>query len=240
MVPAISVLMPVWNGLRNGSDMFLKMAVESVLDQTFTDFEFVVVDDGSTDQTLSFLRRYVDPRIMVVRSQVNEGIVSALNKGLKACRAPYIARMDADDVSTVTRLEIQKTFLDNRPQTAMCGTAMYVINEEGKLVMHINDRPCNYTVVREFLKRGSPFVHGSVMYRKDVVLGLGGYSPDPRFKHAEDYELWVRMAKGHVIENIPDATLYFHRNHGSKISEVYKGQQETATRLISEIAKKEL
>jgi len=236
-MPAISVLMPVWNGLRNGSDYFLKMAVESILDQTFQDFEFVIVDDGSTDQTVAFLSRYGDPRMRVIRSPSNGGIVSALNRGLAECRAPLVARQDADDVSTVTRLEIQRAFLGDRPETAMCGSWMYVINEEGKLVMHVDDRPCAYSVIREFLKKGSPFVHGSVMYRREVVAKLGGYSTDPRFRHAEDYELWVRMAKNHVVENIPGATLYFHRNHGSKISEVYKGAQEKATKLIMEIAK---
>ena len=238
MLPAISVLLPVWNGLRNGSEMFLKMAVESILDQTFPDFEFIIVDDGSTDGTPEVLRRYAssDKRIKVIRMPSNGGIVSALNRGLAECKAPYVARQDADDISTVTRLEVQKKFMDDRPQTAMCGTAMFVINEEGKLVMHVNDRPCNYAVIKEFLKHGTPFVHGSVTFRKDVVLGLGGYSSDLRFQHAEDYELWVRMAKGHVIENIPGATLYFHRNHASKISEIYKGQQETASKLIAQIA----
>jgi glycosyltransferase involved in cell wall biosynthesis len=237
-MPAISVLMPVWNGLINGDEKFLTMAIESVLDQTYTDLEFIIVDDGSADRTPQVLGRYAasDKRVKMLRSPTNEGIVAALNKGLKECNSPYVARMDADDISTVTRLEIQKGFLDARPGTAMCGTAMYVINEEGKLVMHINDRPCNYSVVKEFLKYGSPFVHGSVMFRKNVILEVGGYSPDPRFKHAEDYELWVRLAKTHVVENIPGATLYFHRNHRSKISEVYKGQQEKATALIASIA----
>ena len=236
-MPAISVLMPVWNGARNGNDHFLKMAVESIINQTFEDWEFIIVDDGSTDNTPSILKSYCDKRIQIIKQPVNGGIVSALNRGLAECTAPLVARQDADDISTVTRFEVQKKFLDDRPETAMCGTGMYVINEEGKLIMEICDRPCNYKVVRETLKSWCPIVHGSVMFRKDVMTKLGGYSPDSRFKHAEDYEMWVRMAKDHIVENIPGTTLYFHRNHGSKISEIYKGQQDVATKVIASIAK---
>ena len=236
-MPAISVLMPVWNGVRNGNDHFLRMAVESIINQTFEDWEFIIVDDGSTDNTQAVLKSYRDARIRIIKQPANGGIVSALNRGLAECAAPLVARQDADDISTVTRLDVQKKFLDDRPETVLCGTGMYVINEEGKLIMEICDRPCNYKVVRETLKSWCPIVHGSVMFRKDVMTKLGGYSPDPRFKHAEDYEMWVRMAKDHSIENIPGTTLYFHRNHGSKISEVHKGQQQTATKVIADIAK---
>ena len=242
MTPAINVLMPVWNGCRNGTDTFLRAAIESVLNQTFSDIGFVIVDDGSTDKTPEILAGYAgqDQRIQVIRRTQNEGIVSALNAGLAVCAAPLIARQDADDMSTLTRLEVQKKFMDDRPETAMCGTGMYVINEEGKLIMEVCDRPCNYKVVRETLKTWCPIVHGSVMFRREVMAKLGGYSPDPRFRHAKDYEMWVRMAKDHVVENIPNTTLYFHRNHMSKISEVHKGQQQTATSVIAEIARRTL
>ena len=237
--PAISVLMPVWNGCRNGNDSFLRMAIESITHQTFDDFEFVIVDDGSRDDTPRILELYKskDPRIKIITLQDNGGIVNALNVGLEQCEAKYVARQDADDISTVTRLEIEKEFLDNRPETALCGTGMYVINSEGKLVMEINDRPCAYPVVRESLKTCCVFVHGSVMFRKSAVIDVGKYSTDPRFKHAEDYELWVRLAKDYVVENIPGKTLYYHREHQTKIGNVYHAQQETASRMIMELAR---
>lgn len=237
--PEISVLMPVWNGCQEGNEQFLTMAIESILYQTFEDWELVIVDDGSTDATPGVLAEYAraEPRIRIIRQDPNQGIVVALNKGISECRADLVARQDADDMSTVTRLEIQKEFLQKRPETAMCGTGMYVITEEGKLAMHVCDRPCRYSVLREALKEGCMFVHGSVMFRRQVVLELGGYSPDPRFQHAEDYEFWVRMAKDHVVENIPGATLYFHRNHSSKISSVHSAQQLAATELIMQIAR---
>lgn len=233
--PSISVLMPVWNGCSRGKEEFLTKSIESILLQTFQDWELVIVDDGSTDNTPKVLKRYEDQdfRVRIIRNKTNQKIVRALNRGLQECRAPLVARQDADDYSTITRLEIQKEFLDARPDTALCGTGMYVINEEGKLVMEIR-HPCNFDVIKRHLKTsGCPFVHGSVMFRKDIVAELGGYSPDPQFEYAEDYELWVRMvAAGHKAENIPDRSLYFHRNHKTKSSVEHRGQQELATRLV--------
>jgi len=242
MYPDVSVLMPVWNGCKNGSDYFLRAAMDSILNQTFQSWEMVIIDDGSTDRTSQVLASYMemDSRVRMFRDEHNMGIVHALNRGLAECKAPLVARQDADDASTVTRLELQKKFLDDRPETVMCGTGMYVINEEGKLVMEVNNRPCRYDLLKAGLRDGCLVVHGSVMFRKDVILKAGGYSPDPRFQHAEDYELWVRLAKDHVIENMPGKTLYFHRNHAQKIGEIYKQQQETATRLIMEIARQTL
>lgn len=241
-MPSISVLMPVWNGCRNGNDTFLSVAVESVLTQTFSDFEFVIVDDGSRDNTPALLEQFKskDSRIKVVTLPENTGIVNALNVGLDHCQCEYVARQDADDISTVTRLEIEKRFLDDRPNTAMCGSGMYVINPEGNLLMEINDRPCSYPAIRETLKTCCVFVHGSVMYRKAAVVSVGKYSSDQKYKHAEDYELWVRLAKNYVVENIPNKTLYYHREHQSKIGNVYKGQQEAASMAIMELAKRTL
>lgn len=235
MTPQISVLLPVWNGCRAG-EAALRMAVESVLDQTFEDLELIAVNDGSTDNTGAVLQEYqkADPRVRVIGLMRNKGIVNALNTGLDHCRAPYTARQDADDYSAVTRLAIQKDFLDNRPGTAMCGTGMYVITHDGKLEREVQ-HPCNYAVLRQELKRGCFVVHGSVMYRTDVARRYR-YSEAPQFRHAEDYELWVRMAKDCVIENIPEKTLYFHRNHPGKIGNVHAAQQEAASRLIMSIA----
>lgn len=242
-MPNISVLMPVWNGCSRGSERFLRRAIESILDQTFQDWEMVVVDDGSTDKTPQVLEEYAkkDPRIRILRNETNLKIVRALNKGMEACEAPLVARQDADDFSTVTRLQVQKDFLDARPGTVLCGTGMYVVDEEDKLVTEIR-HPCAWTAVRNHLRaKGCAFVHGSVMFRKDPVLGLGGYSTDGRFEYAEDYELWVRVAAaGYVVENIPDRSLYFHRNHKNKSSTVHRDQQNRATALVMSMAQKRL
>ena len=231
MIPVVSVLMPVFNGCERGKEAFLRAGIESVLDQTFENFEFVIVNDGSTDGTMKVLEEYAakDSRIKLVTNPTNMRIAKALNIGLDHCSALLVARQDADDMSVATRLEIQLDFLANRPETALCGTGMYVIDAENRLLMEIY-HPCNYVVVRQALKSGCPIVHGSVMFRKDVVKGLGGYASTPDVAIAEDYDLWVRMAAaGHVIENIPDKILYFHRNHATKSSSVHASTQAAST-----------
>lgn len=240
MNPSITVLMPVWNGCSRGSEAFLRRAMESIIDQTMEDFEFLVVDDGSTDKTPEVLGEYAskDQRVRVLRNDRNLKIVRSLNRGIEEARAPLVARQDADDYSTVTRLEVQKGFMDARPQTAACGTGMYLVNGEGKLVREVR-HPCPPDVVREELKSRCVFVHGSVMFRRHIVASFGGYSEDPDYEYAEDYELWARMsAAGHVLENIPDRSLYFHRDHPTKSSKEHQAQQEKATRLVATRAQK--
>jgi len=241
MSPEISVLMPVYNGCRDGSDSFLRQAIDSILNQTFENFEFVIVNDGSTDGTSDILNDYAkkDRRIEIINNPSNMKIMKSLNIGLLNCTAPYVARQDADDISTVTRLEVQKKFMDDRPETVLCGTGMYVIDEGNHLIMEIQ-HPCNYQVLRNSLKNGCFIVHGSVMFRKDPVMEVGGYSTDQQYLHAEDYELWVRLASRYVVENIPNRTLYFHRDHKSKIGNVFKKEQEIATRRIMDLARKML
>ena len=232
MTPAaVSILMPVYNGQERGKEHFLRAAIESVLDQTYENFEFVIVNDGSTDETARVLNEYAanDSRIKIITNPTNMRIAKALNIGLDHCSASLVARQDADDMSAATRLEIQLDFLANRPETALCGTGMYVIDAENRLLMEIY-HPCNYVVVRQALKSGCPIVHGSVMFKKDVVKGLGGYASTPDVEIAEDFDLWVRMAAaGYVIENIPDKILYYHRNHASKSSSVHADRQAAST-----------
>lgn len=237
-MPQISVLMPVYNGAVHGKERFLRLAIESILNQTFIDFEFVIINDGSHDHTQDILNEYAakDHRIKLFRNDENIRLMRTLNKGIGLCQAPLIARMDSDDISMVTRLQVQKEFLDNRPETVLCGTGMFVIDEQNKIKMELY-HPCNYNIVKDFLKKGCPFVHGSVMFRKAMVESVGGYSVDDRFIHAEDYELWVRLAAKFVVENIPDKALYYHRDHAHKISAHNAGQQAHATNIIAQIAR---
>lgn len=220
--PRVSVLMPVHNACATENhESYLHQAIRSILYQTFDAWELVIVDDGSTDATSDVLDGYAkeDSRIRVIRQEPNMGVASALNTGIAECRAPLIARQDADDISTVTRLELQLQYMNERPDLAMCGTGMYVIDEQGRLKMIINDRPTEYEEIRRALYEwGCVFVHGSVMFRKEAVQQLGGYTTDPSFQRAEDYELWVRMAAHFRIENIPNAVYYFHRDHPMKMS----------------------
>lgn len=229
--PKVSILLPVWNGEKYISD-----AIDSILNQTFSDFELVIVNDGSSDNTEKIILSYSDKRIKLFKRENNKGIVDALNYGINFCTSPLIARQDADDVSELNRLEIQVKFMDSNPLVSMCGTGMYVIDDNGIPVGMINDRPRSYEEIKQLLKKMCVFVHGSVMYRKDVVLKIGGYNCDIAFRHAEDYELWVRMAKNNIIVNLPGLPLYRHRIHKERVSTVYSEEQYIASIKIMKMA----
>lgn len=208
--PAVSVLMPVYNGER-----FLAEAIESILGQTFADFEFVIVDDGSTDTSPAILADYAsrDPRIRVV-TQANAGIVAALNRGLAECRTALVARMDADDVSLPTRLERQVAFLATRPMVAVVGTAVQRISETGAAGPEVR-HPAAWQAIARGLRHGNCLAHPSVMMRRDAVMEVGGYREFLR--HAEDYDLWTRVAERQELANLPDCLLRY-RVHGGQVS----------------------
>lgn len=243
MRPTVSVLMPVYNGCTPGIKVF-RLAIESILTQTFKDFELVVVNDGSTDDTVEIVRGYQnDERVKLVHLPVNSGIVGALNAGLTQCAGEFIARQDSDDYSVVTRLAHQVEFMRNNPEVALCGTRMWVVDKDGQILTEIKDRPLDDDKLRYFLKHtGCPFVHGSVMMRREPLDEMGAFSSglydsNPEFKHAEDYRLWVEFAKrGMRLANLP-MTLYYHRNHRSKVSAVHSVAQARASEQIMKLAK---
>ena len=243
MRPTVSVLMPVFNGCRPGVKV-LKLAIESILTQTMRDLELVVVNDGSTDETAEVVSSFQwDERVKLVHLPVNSGIVGALNAGLTQCAGQFIARQDADDYSVVTRLSHQVEFMRNNPEVALCGTRMWVVDKDGQILTEVKDRPSEDDKLRYFLKHtGCPFVHGSVMMRRESIEQMGAFSSglydsNSDYQHAEDYRLWVEFAKRDMrLANLP-LTLYYHRNHGSKISAVHSGAQARATEQILKLAK---
>ena len=192
--PRVSVLMSVYNGER-----YLREAVESILDQTFADFEFIVIDDGSTDRSYLIMKSYSDPRLIVVR-QENLGLPKSLNRGLALARGEYVARQDADDVSLPLRLEKQVEFLNGHPDVAIVGTFFWVLNGS-RTVRTAHEPPCHDLHIRWTLLLGSAFAHPAVMYRRSVIQILGGY--DERFERAQDYELWSRLIREFRGANIP-------------------------------------
>ena len=208
--PAVSVLMPVYNGAR-----FLAEAIDSIRGQTFADFEFVIVDDGSTDASPAILADHarMDPRIRVV-SQANAGIVAALNRGLAECRAPLVARMDADDVSLPPRLERQRAFLEAHPRVAVVGTALQLVSETGAVGPEVRHATGQAAISRG-LRRGNCLAHPTVMMRRGVVLAVGGYREFLR--HAEDYDLWTRLVERHQLANLTECLLRY-RVHGGQVS----------------------
>lgn len=227
--PAVSVLMPVYNGER-----FLAEAVESILGQTFADFEFVIVDDGSTDASPAILADYAsrDPRIRVV-AQANAGIVAALNRGLNECRSPLVARMDADDVSLPTRLEQQVAFLTDHPKVAAVGTAFRLISETGAAGPEVRP-PAAHKAIKRGLRYGNCLGHPTVMMRREAILAVGGYREFLR--HAEDYDLWTRVAERYELANLP-ACLLRYRVHAAQVSWNSAEQQALSTLAVQGLSR---
>lgn len=193
--PIVSVNMCVYN-----DEKYLAQAIDSVLAQTFTDFEFVIVNDGSIDGTGDILASYDDPRLRII-TQPNQGISRARNRALELSRGRYIAVMDADDVSLADRLERQVAFLDTHPDVGVLGTAARFVDEfenrEWEYWPPISDEE-----LRHHLIQGNPFIHTSVMMRRSVLEALGGYNED--YAYIVDYELFVRSASRTHLANLPE------------------------------------
>jgi glycosyltransferase involved in cell wall biosynthesis len=194
--------MAVYNGER-----FLREAVESVLAQTFTDLELVVVDDGSVDSTPQLLAGYAarDPRLVVHR-QPNQGLAVALNNGVRLARAPFIARLDADDVATPDRLHLQREFLIGHEAAAVVGGAAAFVDEDGRSFAEWR-YPLTDSEIRTALQYTTPLVHSAVMLRKRAFELVGGYRP--LFMSVLDLDLWFRMAEQHELANLPDCVVRY-------------------------------
>lgn len=222
MSPEISVLMPVYN-----ASAFVGQAIESILEQSYYDFEFLIIDDGSSDGSSDIIKEYAkkDSRIVNVHKK-NSGLISTLNYGLRIARGKFIARMDADDISLRERLELQASYLRNNPKIGVLGSDIEIMDETGNTI-----RPATYPLrgieISEFIANGSPLAHPAVMFSKCAVLDVGGYRPS--FVHAEDYDLWLRMfEKGFEIENYPQVLLRY-RQHENNISHRFRRKQSLVT-----------
>jgi hypothetical protein len=222
LVPRVSVIMPVFNGGR-----FLAAAVESVLKQSFDDFELIAIDDGSTDQSAALLSEFSrsDDRIRLI-SQANAGIVVTLNRALESARGEYIARMDADDVAVPSRFARQVTFLDAHPDVAVVGSAIRLIDEEGRTIRDVDYPLAPAAVSTSLIEVGCALAHPAVMMRRSDVAGAGGYRSACR--HAEDYDLWLRISESRSLANLPDRLLLY-RQHPAKASARYAAAQRLAT-----------
>lgn len=199
--PAVSVVMSVYNG-----EKYLRAAVESVLQQSFTDFEFIIVNDGSTDRTRAILESYQDPRILLMH-QENVGLTKSLNRALARAKGEFIARQDADDLSLPDRLRIQVEFLADNSEVSLVGSAVQVIDGEG-CELTIFRPPCDFPTIAQKLKSYNCFWHGSVLFRRSCLTVLGGYTE--AFTTAQDYDLWLRFAEKYQLANLA-LPLYAYR-----------------------------
>ena len=201
--PRVSVLLPV----RNGAP-FLREALESVLTQTLAEFELLVVDDGSTDETPEILASVGDERLRVLR-QDRLGLVPALNRAVAEARAPLLARMDADDVSLPDRLERQVAYLDARPEVALVAAGVET-SGGARIVLPDDD-----AALRRRLLLRNPFAHGAVAVRAEALAQAGGYRAD--YGANEDYDLWRRIARGWRLGAVPEI-LYRYREHPGAVT----------------------
>jgi glycosyltransferase involved in cell wall biosynthesis len=201
--PAVSVLLPVYN-----AEKYIAVAIESILEQTFVDFEFIIIDDVSSDKSWEIIKKYAkhDKRIVALRNKRNLGGCRNLNKGLLLVRGKYIARADHDDWSYPDRLEKQFKFMELHSKVGIVGGAMEIINETGKV---IGRRKYNLSdhEVRKKIFWYSPFSHPLVMIRKLVLDKVGYYNP--AFAPADDYELYFRIGKESKFANLPDVLLKY-------------------------------
>ena len=209
--PAVSVVLPTYN-----DEAYIADAIESILRQSFENFEFLIIDDGSTDQTARIVRRYAktDGRIQVI-SQPNSGIVSALNYGISLARGHYIARMDGDDISDHRRFELQLAYLESHPSVVALGTAYTFIDERSDA---IEARPVPQTVLRTKLYGPDPssawLCHPSTMMRTSTLRAVGGYR---YYRHAEDADLWIRLEEYGELRNLTE-NLFQWRRHSRRVS----------------------
>jgi glycosyltransferase involved in cell wall biosynthesis len=228
-IPAISVVLGVYNGQR-----FIAAAIESILKQTFTDFEFIVVDDGSTDKTVSILQKYAsqDPRLKVVQIP-HGGIVDAANAGLQAARAPLIARADADDISMPERFAKQVQYMAEHPDVVCLGSRMWLMEPYGSIIDQ-SHHPLTHEEIDRELLRGSGWAMPQpvAMLRKEAITKIGGYRKE--YLWSEDLDLFLRIAEVGRLANLPDLLIKYRSHAGSTNHRLPHVQFELSRKCIVE------
>jgi hypothetical protein len=222
-LPLISVLLPVYNDAPH-----VRASIESILTQTLGDFELVVINDGSTDDTPELLNQYQDPRIRLIHNERNLGLSPSLNRAIAAARGEYLARQDADDIALPHRLEKQVVFLRSHPDIAMVGSRAIVIDEQGLEQGILDDPPIADIDIKWRLLFRNPFIHSSVMMCRDVVDKTGGYTEDPFRAFVEDYDLWSRINRVARSANILEPLEKYRVNPGGVSARTHSEQQRQA------------
>lgn len=225
----VSVVMPVYN-----AEAFLAQATESILQQTLTDFEFIIIDDASTDSSLDIINAYAqqDTRIRVYQSGVNQGVTKTLNHGLALAQGKYIARMDADDISLAKRFEKQVKYLEQHKDVGVCGAWTKTLGTALPITVHFGvDDAC---IRAEMLVRCA-LASPTVMFRRQVLIE-SKLNYDERYKRsAEDYDLYARMLSFTKVANVPEVLLRYRRHRGQAVSRLKTENQRNARIIVQRL-----
>ena len=229
--PTVSVLMPVCNGQK-----YIKKAVNSILTQSFSDFEFIIINDGSTDATGAILDTYTDQRIVRITYSKNRGLVKALNDGLQIAKGKYIARMDADDISLPRRLEIQTNYMSINPNCIAVGSYTKYIDPEGWPIKIHKTKLLHHEIVCELMSgKGNAIVHGVAMIRKKGIEDIGNYKD--KYEFSEDLDLFLRLSEIGNLANLPKVLLKNRRHTQSVTHKTYHKWKNLKTQIINDANK---
>lgn len=222
--PLVSIIMPVFNG-----EKFLREAIDSLLRQTYGNWELLAVNDGSTDKSRDIILSYTDSRIQLIENEHNIGIIGTKNRAIDLAKGKYIATLDADDVALPTRIEKQVAYLEANPHCGLCATLHQEIDETGQKGL-VSIFPTEPADVKSYLLIANCICHSSTMLRADLYKAN---KYDDAFYVAEDFELWDRICRTHSAVNLPEILTYY-RVHGGNISITKKERMFETVKLLSQ------
>ncbi|MBT6052063.1 MAG: glycosyltransferase [Candidatus Scalindua sp.] len=227
--PVISVVMSVFN-----AENYLSETIESILAQTFRNFEFIIVNDGSTDTSLNIITSYNDQRIVII-NQSNLGLSKALNNGIRIANTDYICRIDADDIALPQRLDKQYEFMQNNPNCVCVGSNAIYITEKGE-ELYTSRKLTDWTEIRMRLPLESPFFHSTVMFRKEICIRTGGYYEGIKH-HIEDILLWNKLSEHGELRNIDDVLLKYRLVPNAITNNFSKRERKSLNQILQNILK---
>src|SRR5690606_4754617 len=207
--PKITAFMAAYN-----AEKYIKQAISSILNQSFEDFEWLIVNDGSTDQTVAAVRSFDDPRIRLIHNESNQGLVFTRNRVLEEARGEFVAVLDSDDIAVPERLEVQYDFMQRHPDVALCSGHAALIDEKGTATGQRFIVPTDEVNMEVFF--GNPFINPAAMFRTAVLRELGGYRD---YAPAEDFDFFLRVSEKYPVSNL-DQLLVYYRVHGQNTSAI--------------------
>ncbi len=225
--PKVSVLLPVYNAAT-----YLREAVESILGQSFTDFEFLIINDGSTDASEEIIESYLDSRIRYIKNEKNIGLVATLNRGIELATGEYIARMDADDISLPERFARQVAYMDQHPEVGACGTAFQFFGDSE----YISRNPEDFRQAFTLLSNNSSLGHPTSMIRRSVLM-QHHIRYEEEYEYAADFAFWIRISQVSYLSSLPDVLLRYrwHADNMSKTDPSRKQAKANARVLWHEL-----